>query len=154
FKEDLVNQSTYWGPLASSSSVEVDLFLNYTGLEYADLMTLLSLDFINPTLDSKIDHDDLSCDLNTQHITNVTTEKFDHFNRFLRLWKKTSLTFEELDACIQCPAIGNGTLDTNFAWQFHAFLQLKDRFDLDVFPLLALYEDIQTSGDDNLYNSL
>ena len=37
FKEDLVNQNIYWGALAASSSVEVDLFLTYTGLEYADL---------------------------------------------------------------------------------------------------------------------
>ncbi len=72
FKEDLVNQAAYWGALVASSSVEVDLFLNYTGLEYADLETLLSLQFINPLLDSKIDHDDISCDLDTQHITNVT----------------------------------------------------------------------------------
>ena len=103
------------------------------------------MNLLTRLLDSKIDHDDMSCDLNTQHITNVTTEKFDHLNRFLRLWKKTSLTFEELDACIQCTAIGDGKIDENFAWQFHAFLQLKDRFGLDVFPLLALYEDIQTS---------
>ncbi len=157
FEEDLVNQNIYWGTLASSSSVEVDLFLNYTGLEYADLMALLALEFINPVLDSKIDHDNLSCDLNTQHITNVITptlNKFDRFNRFLRLWKKTSLTFEELDACIRCSKIGDGKINETFAWQFHAFLQLKDRLDLDVFPLLSLYEDIQTTGNDNLYNSL
>ncbi len=34
---------------------------------------------------------------------------------------------QELDACIQCPAIGNGVIDPNFAWQLHHFLQLKDR---------------------------
>ena len=154
FKEDLVNQSIYWGILASSAAVEVDLFLNYTALEYADLMTLITLEFINPLLDSKIDHDDLSCDLDTQHITNVSIEKFDHIHRFLRLWKKTSFTLQELDACIRCPHIGDGKIDATFAWQFHAFLQLKDRLDLDVFPLLAFYEDIQHNGDDNLYNSL
>ncbi len=154
FKEDLVDQADYWATLAASSSVEVDLFLQYTGLEYADLMTLLTLQFINPLADSKIDHDDLSCDLDTQHITNVSAEKFDHIHRFLRLWKKTSFTLQELDACIQCIAIGNGNIDEGFAWQLHHFLQLKDRFDLDVFPLLAFYEDIQNSGDDNLYNDL
>jgi hypothetical protein len=154
FKEDLINQTAYWDTLASSSTVEVDLFLQYTGLEYADLMTLLTLQFINPLADSKIDHDDLSCDLDKQHITNVSAEKFDHTHRFLRLWEKTSFTLQELDACIQCPAIGNGSIDPNFAWQFHAFLQLKDRLDMDVFPLLAFYEDIQSSGDDNLYNNL
>ena len=93
FKEDLVNQNIYWGTLAASSSVEVDLFLNYTGLEYADLMTLLTLEFINPSLDSKIDHDDMSCDLNTQHITNVTTEKFDHSQSLLKIMEKDIINF-------------------------------------------------------------
>ena len=154
FKEDLLNPANYWGTLSASSSVEVDLFLQYTGLEYADLETLLTLQFINPLKDSKIDHDNLSCDLDKQHITNVLAEKFDHLHRFLRLYKKLSFTMQELDACIQCPAIGNGKIDPNFAWQLHHFLQLKNRLDLEVFPLLAFYEDINSSGDDNLYNSL
>ena len=154
FKEDLLNPSNYWGTLAASSSVEVDLFLAYTGLEYADLETLLTLQFINPLSDSKIDHDDISCDLDKQHITNVSAEKFDHLHRFLRLYKKLSITMQELDACIQCIAIGNKVIDPNFAWQLHHFLQLKDRLDLEVLPLLAFYEDISSTGDDNLYNSL
>lgn len=154
FKEDLVNPVTYWGTLATSASVEVDLFLAYTGLEYADLETLLRLQFINPLGDSKIDHVDLSCDLNKQHITNVTAQKFDHLHRFLRLYKKLSMSMQELDACIQCAAIGNKLVDPNFAWQLHHFLKLKDLLDLEVFPLLAFYENINTAGSDNLYDSL
>ena len=154
FQEDLINQTDYWSTLAASSSVEVDLFLAYTGLEYADLETLLTLQFINPLGDSKIDHDDISCDLNKQHITNVSAQKFDHLHRFLRLYKKLSITMQELDACIQCSVIGNKLIDPNFAWQLHHFLQLKDRLDQEVFSLLAFYEDINSKGDDNLYNSL
>ncbi|MDN3657127.1 neuraminidase-like domain-containing protein [Ferruginibacter paludis] len=154
FKEDLINSANYWGTMATSASVEVDLFLQYTGLEYADLQTLLNLQFINPLKDSKIDHDDVSCDLDKQHITNVSPTKFDRIHRFLRLFKKLSFRMEELDACIQCPAIGNGKLDTSFAWQLHHLLQLKNRLDLEIFPLLAFYEDIQSTGEDNLYNNL
>ncbi len=154
FKEDLVNTTNYWGTLAASASVEVDLFLQYTSLEYADLQTLLNLQFINPLKDSKIDHDDLSCDLNKQHITNVSATKFDRVHRFLRLFKKLSFSMEELDACIQCPAIGNGKLDALFVWQLHHLLQLKNRVDMELFPLLAFYENIQTTGENNLYNSL
>ncbi|PWT71279.1 MAG: hypothetical protein C5B59_18405 [Bacteroidetes bacterium] len=158
FKPDPANQVNYWGTLAGSPKVEVDLFLQYTGLQYADLQALLTLQFINPAGDSKIDHDDLSCDLNKQHITNVTSQKFDHLHRFIRLWKKTTLTMEELDACIQCPALHTDginppviEIDPLFAWQFHHFLELTD---WTIFPLLAFYEDIQTTGDDSLYNSL
>jgi hypothetical protein len=154
FKEDLVNPANYWGALAASSRVEVDLFLQYTGLEYADLLMLLTLQCINPLGDSKIDHDDLSCDLDKQHITNVSPEKFDHIHRFLRLWKKLSFTMQELDACVSCPEIGNGNIDPWFAWQLHHFLLLKNRLDLEVFPLLAFYDDISSNGDDNLYISL
>jgi hypothetical protein len=60
----------------------------------------------------------------------------------------------ELNACIQCPAIGNGKIDPNFAWQLHHFLQLQNKLGLEVLPLLAFYEDINSSGDDNLYNNL
>jgi Tc toxin complex TcA C-terminal TcB-binding domain/Neuraminidase-like domain/Salmonella virulence plasmid 28.1kDa A protein len=154
FQADVAHPANYWGDLSASPQVEVDLFLNYTGLEYADLQTLLSLPFINPLADSKIDHDTILCDLNTQHITHVTATKFDQIHRFLRLFKKLDLTMQELNACIQCPAIGGGKLDPAFARQLHCFLQLKSSFDLDIFPLLALYENIFSTGDDNLYNSL
>jgi peptidoglycan hydrolase-like protein with peptidoglycan-binding domain len=154
FTEDQ-NQFTYWGALANSSTVKVDAFLQYTALEYADLQTLLSLQFINPSGDIQIIHDNLmTCDLNNKHVNNLSPPKFDHIHRFLRLWKKTTLTMQELDACIQCPAIGAGKVDAHFACQFHHFLQLKERLGLDVFPLLAFFQSIDTNGDDCLYNRL
>lgn len=154
FKEDIVNQVNYWGSLASGTSVKVDDFEQATGLAYSDIVSLLGLVFINPALDSLIQHDDLSCDTDKQHITNLTPAKFDHMHRFIRLWKKTSLQMQELDAMIQSSTIGNGKIDGNLAVELQHFLQLQKTWSLDVFQLLSFYQNIDTNGTDNLYNQL
>ncbi|TAM93904.1 MAG: hypothetical protein EPN39_18955, partial [Chitinophagaceae bacterium] len=154
FQEDLVNQVNYWGSLASGTSVKVDDFEQATGLAYSDIVSLLGLIFINPVHDSVIEHDDLSCDTDKQHITNLTPTKFDHLHRFIRLWKKTSLQITELDAIIQSPAIGNSNIDGNLAVQLKDFLQLQNARSLDAFQLLSFYQDIDSNESDSLYNQL
>lgn len=154
FQEDLVNQVNYWGSLASGTSVKVDDFEQATGLAYNDIVSLLGLVFINPALDSVIEHDDLSCDTDKQHIINLTPVKFDHIHRFLRLWKKTSLQMTELDAIIQSASLGNGKIDGHLAVELQNFLQLQNTWSLDAFDLLSFYQDIDNSNNDSLYFQL
>lgn len=160
FQQDLLNQSTYWGTLASGTSVELDLFQNATGLTYEQVLELLNLTSINPARDSVIVSDDLSCDTNKKHISNFTPTKFDIIHRFLRLWKKTTLTLEELDAIVQAPTLGNGAILPTLAWQLQAFLHLQRLWSFSVFQLLALYQNIDTTAasataaTDSLYNQL
>ena len=154
FNADPANQNLYWGALAAGSSVELDLFMNATGLSYSQVLELLALKSINPLQDSLIHNDDLSCDTNKKQVTNLTPTKFDMIHRFLRLWNKTSLTMEELDAIVQAPALGNGAITPDLAWKLQYFLQLQKVWSFSAFQYLAFFEDIDTTATDNLYNSL
>lgn len=160
FVQDLLNQGTYWGNLASSTSVELDLFMDFTGLEYGQVLELMNLKTINPLGDSIILSDDLSCDTNTKFVANLTSAKFDIIHRFLRLWKKTTFTLEEFDAIVQAPALGNGIIAPTLAWQLQAFLLLQNAWSLSAFQLLAFYQDLDITpvpadaDTENLYNEL
>ena len=151
---DTGNQNLYWGALAAGTSVELDLFMNATGLSYSQVLELLALKSINPLQDSLIHNDDLSCDTNRKQVTNLTPGKFDMIHRFLRLWKKTTLTMEELDAIVQASALGNGAIIPDLAWKLQYFLKLQKVWSFSAFQYLAFFGDIDTTATDNLYDSL
>ncbi len=154
FVADTANPTLYWGNLAASSQVELDLFMNYTGLDYPTVLQLLSEYTINPAKDSLIDNQDLSCDLNKKLITNVTPAKLDIIHRFLRLWKKTSLSLDELDGVVQAKALGNGLITSSLAWQLRPLLLLMQRWSLSAFQLLAFYGNLDTTHPNDLYEQL
>jgi Tc toxin complex TcA C-terminal TcB-binding domain/Neuraminidase-like domain/Salmonella virulence plasmid 28.1kDa A protein len=154
FQADLANQNLYWGPLAGGTTVELDLFMNATGLSYEQVLDLLGLKTINPTQDSVIVSDDLSCDTNKKHVNNLAPTKFDNIHRFLRLWRKTTFTLQEMDAVVQAAALGNNTITPDLAWKLQYFLQQQKLWSLSAFQYLAFFGDIDTTGTDNLYNSL
>ncbi len=154
FEADLPNQGLYWGVLSGGTSAELDLFMNVTGLGYSQVLELLTLKSINPAQDSVIVNDDLSCDTNKKHINNLTPAKFDIIHRFLRLWKKTTLTLEEVDAVVQAPALGNGNITADLAWKLQYLLQIKKLWSLFPLQYLAFFGDIDTTGTDSLYDKL
>jgi hypothetical protein len=151
FQQDLLNQTIYWGSIASGTSVQVDIFEQATGLTYGQIVDLLGLTFINPDKNSLIEHDNLSCDTDTQHITNLTPAKFDAIHRFLRLWRKTNLLMSELNAIILAPAIGNGKIEPKIAWALQNFLVIQKSYSFTAFQLLAFYQNIDTNGLESLY---
>jgi Tc toxin complex TcA C-terminal TcB-binding domain/Neuraminidase-like domain/Putative peptidoglycan binding domain len=153
-------QIQFWGPQIISGSnlndlnVNVALFLTASGLTFEQLVTLLTLTFINPSTpgpqswiveNSGID----PCNTAQMTISNMTLAKFDATNRFLRLWNKlngvTTISMHELDMCIMCPSIGNGTLDMPFAEKMYYFLQLMSTLSLTATQTLVFYQDIDCS---------
>ncbi|SOE87376.1 virulence plasmid A protein [Burkholderia sp. YR290] len=154
FQADPANQTRYWGALATEVSAELDLFMTATGLSYGQVRELLSLKSINPAQDSVIVNDDLSCDTNKKHINNLTAAKFDFIHRFLRLWNKTTLTLEALDAMVQSPALGKGVITPDLAWKLQYFVKIQTLWSLSPFQYLAFFGDIDTLAEDNLYDSL
>ena len=147
FVTDPTHQSLYWGTV-TGTVMTVNVFEKLSGLNYSQIINLLQLQFINPLKDSVIDHDDLSTDTTTQRITNLTTTKLDAIHRFLRLWRKTSLTMAELDAIIT--GIGQGKIDAKFAWTLQHFLWLQQALQINAFQLLAFYQNLEA----NLHNQL
>ncbi|MES2110189.1 MAG: neuraminidase-like domain-containing protein [Bacteroidota bacterium] len=158
FKID-ATQSTNW-PDYNTSLYPVDTFLSFTGLMFDDMLTLLTLKFINPSGNSEIvstldpTTQTLTCNTSEKSISKLSNHKFDAIRRFLRVWRKTSLSMEDMDRCIMSPAMGNGVLDKNFAVQLQSFLQLQNQFSLSTEQLLAFYQDINSTTPDALYFEL
>jgi hypothetical protein len=146
-------QLQFWGSqlLDGSGNVGVALFLAESGLTYEQLQTLLTVIFINPlTPDPSYIADPGTttinptgapgittydpCNIAELVITNVTSQKMDSINRFVRLWNKlnvlTTISMHELDLCINSLSIGNGTLDMPFAEKMYYFLQLMNQLSL------------------------
>ncbi|MGA9768040.1 MAG: neuraminidase-like domain-containing protein [Blastocatellia bacterium] len=156
FKSNKDNQFTYWGrpgetpennQTVIAAMTRVDAFLDRTGLEYTDLLRLLSLNFVNPNSTVKIKHLDSSCDTSQKEMQGLDDLFLDRLRRFLRLWRKLGWKMWEVDFVIQHTALGNGTLDTNFVLRLYPFLKLKERFsDLTVEQLGAFFSDLNTTG--------
>lgn len=154
FQQDLGGQAAYWGALAGGATARLDLFMNATGLTYDEVLRLLGLTTINPAKDSLIQSDDLTCDTSKKRVTALTPAKFDVIHRFLRLWKKTPLSLEELDAVVQAPALGNGNIRPRLAFQLQPFLKLMQLWSLQAFPLLVFFQDFGANGPGHLYDEV
>ncbi|HSD46068.1 MAG TPA: hypothetical protein VLB87_05575, partial [Pyrinomonadaceae bacterium] len=87
----VAGQQAIWGESGAGWLTDVGNvknFLNKTGLEYNDVLTLLDLPFINPGGAIVINHLDPSCDLDKKVIQVLDATILDRFHRFLRLWRK------------------------------------------------------------------
>lgn len=154
---DTANQTLYWGPdvTSTTTSLQVNIFEKLTGLNYQQVMDLISV--VAPTV--TVVHDDsisadgkqhiFLADTSKQRITNLTATLLDTIHRFLRLWRKTSFTFKELNA-IRQSAIGGGVIDAHLVWGLQYFISLQQSLQVSAFELLAFYNPL----DKDLYNQL
>ncbi|HEX5835251.1 MAG TPA: neuraminidase-like domain-containing protein [Pyrinomonadaceae bacterium] len=127
----VATQQAVWGESAPSWLTDVGNvknFLNKTGLEYNDVLTLLDLRFINPGGNLVINHLDASCDLDQKVIQVLSPTILDRLHRFLRLWRKLKgWKMWELDLVIRHPQIGNGVITEQFLINLFFFQQLRKR---------------------------
>lgn len=150
FVADPANQFTYWheadNPSAIAQMSRVDVFLTRTGIEYTDLLRLLSLRWVNPGNVIVVQHLDSSCDTNEKRLQVLDADALDRIHRFLRLWRKLGWKMWEVDLAIRHPALGNGSLDDAFAVRLSAFIQLKERVaGVAIDQLAAFFDDIDTT---------
>ncbi len=166
---DVADQHEYWGESAASliaNVSKVDVFLQKTGLEYPQLLTLLDLKFINPMGDIAVVHLDSTCDTEQKRIETLDAIKLDRIQRFLRLWRKLAdWKMWELDLVIRHPAIGNSSLDEAFLVKLMYFTEVKYKLGskLTVEQTTVLFGDLNTvtrftklheKREDALYQSL
>ncbi|HTR29717.1 MAG TPA: neuraminidase-like domain-containing protein [Puia sp.] len=164
-------QIKFWGNqlLDGSGNIGVSLFLAESGLSFEQLQALLAVDFVNPDGYNQSYIADMGhtvtdpngktytvydpCDMAELVIANVTSQKMDAINRFVRLWTKlnlvTTMSMHELDMCILCPSIGNGALDMPFAEKMYYFLQLMGQMTWTAAQAIVLYRNIDTWTDKN-----
>lgn len=134
------DQDKYWGIDTSVKTVSADEFLKRTKLNYNQLLQLLMVKFVNPegASHSEINRPLDSCSLKAQEITNLSLNKFDGINRFIRLWRKTGWEMWELDLILRSNKTGE-TLK-----YIKNFRELQKRLSLPVEVLLTFYGDINT----------
>ncbi|MGN6395030.1 MAG: neuraminidase-like domain-containing protein [Mucilaginibacter sp.] len=164
FVADPTHFNFYWGGDGSNNPKsptelfpsEVDVMLALTGLNYNELLSLISLQFINPTKDIAIQHDTLAPDINRQQLINLNEIKMDAMHRFIRLWRKTSFSMQDLDAIIMAPKMGGGAISTKLPYRIQLLTSLQQKLQLGVEEILAFYQDIDTTKDvpGSLYNQL
>jgi peptidoglycan hydrolase-like protein with peptidoglycan-binding domain len=156
-EENTDGQYEFWGEVSNSSltagpvnnqltsnPLNVKIFLQRTGLEFNDLLTLLDLKFIQSQGNIHIDHLDATCDTGQKQIDTLDVAGFDRINRFLRLWRKLAgWKMWELDLVIRHPKIGNGQLNEDFLIQLMHLAELKNRLSkASVEQLCSLFGDI------------
>jgi hypothetical protein len=146
---DLANQNVYWNTAAADPvTVEkvVSAFLQSTELQYADLQTLLSLQFINPGNKLFIQHLDSSCDTAQQVIANLDVASLDRIHRFLRLQRRLGWGFTTLDNAIGAARLGNGQItDDPLTVGLAGILTLSTRLNLSVDELIIYFGTIPTA---------
>jgi hypothetical protein len=166
----------YWGYPAAAPGTwltdlrRVRLFLDKSGLTYANLVDLLEAAFINPNLGIVIlsidSSDPGTCDTEKLRISNaannLSNAEFeslaDRVHRFVRLWRKLGWTTRELDRAISALqgtiADVNLRLDDTFLLHLSHIQRLRGEFKLSVEQLLALWAPIEIAGEDSLYQRL
>jgi hypothetical protein len=152
---DPANQFLYWGkpwgdndnPTTLASMAKVDVFLNRTGLQFADLQRMLTLSFVNPNGAIVIQNLDSSCDASQKRLQVLDFNALDRIHRFLRLWRKLGWNMWEVDLVIQHPALGNAKLDPPLLLRLYPFVQIKDKLtSLSVEQLCSFFGDINTAS--------
>ena len=138
------NQYVYWNVTAGSlpgSVAEVDVFLLKSGLAYTDLQNLLSLDFINPTGNIYIKHEDSSCNPAKKVLEglDLNGQDLDRMHRFIRLWNKTGLSMVDLDRVISYPDLGNGTLGAPVLVYLYSLQNLENTLGITLDQALSFY---------------
>ncbi len=125
----------------------VSTFLSKTRLDYEGMLALFDLQFIDPTDEIRIKHDDASCDAHTKHIENMDAPMLDRIHRFLRLWRKLpAWKMWELDLALRSPGVGNGRIDDACLIQLFYFERIRRRLgkQASVEEVCALFHDLNT----------
>lgn len=142
------SQFQFWGEpdnvaLVANAS-NVNIFLNKIGLEYADLLSLLDLKWVNPTGNIYIEHLDTSCDTAKKIIRNTDPAVFDRILKLTRLSKRSGWELWETDLVLRHPRLGNGALTQNTLIPIWIFAELAKQLHLTVDKALVLLGDINT----------
>jgi peptidoglycan hydrolase-like protein with peptidoglycan-binding domain len=143
---DAARQTALWGLDATQASVGVEDFLAHSKLDYAGLLQLVQVQWIDAGGDPPvaIARTSSSGDLSFQTVENLTPARFDRIHRFLRLWRRAGWQMWELDLLIRAEGLGQGTLDGTALARLQAAKQVQARLRVDVDELLAFYGDLNT----------
>ncbi|WP_308636277.1 Tc toxin subunit A-related protein [Paenibacillus silvisoli] len=139
--------TSYWGFDASLANISVAEFMRKSRLDYAQLLDLLAVRWINPSGDANplvIERPNATCNTEEQKLVHLTVDRLDKLHRFLRLWRRTGWAMWELDLLLRSTAIGNGRIDLAALSALKSFKQVQERLMLTAERALVLYGNINT----------
>jgi len=132
------NQNTYWafsapGELVPTASAQT--LMARADISYEDLAELLSVEYVNGTAPVSAFHPEFECDLSERNVTNLSVNRLDRMNRFIRLWRQTGWKMWELDRAIM--ALG-GTLNNTTLIQLMQLQRVRTQLRFSVEETIAL----------------
>ena len=139
----------------------VPAFLRRTGLSYVDLVALLKTRFVNPdqsiviTLAAPEENEaELvdACDLNNLTLDGLDAAALSRMHRFIRLQRQLDCALPDLDRTFT--ALAAVDIDDIFLQKLAHVAALQEELNVPLVPLLSLWEDIDTEGEDALYQKL
>ncbi|NLR82361.1 neuraminidase-like domain-containing protein [Chitinophaga eiseniae] len=135
-------QAVYWNtgalPLITTLQ-EVDVFLKKSGLSYVDLQQLLTESFINPGNNLFIQHLDNTCDTAKKIIANLDEPALDRIHRFLRLYRRTGISMDNLNSIIMYTDLGNQQLNDATLILTADLLKLQNSLGITLEQALSFY---------------
>ena len=139
------------------TTVAVDWFLQKTKLSYEELLVFLQTDYIQVTppeermiIISPLGNND-PCDTGVQQIANLSFDRYDRIQRFLRLWRHTGWTMWEVDMLLG-NSVTAPTIETddpiNGLTLYHLmqFSEMQKQLKLDADELLSFWGNINSKN--------
>jgi Tc toxin complex TcA C-terminal TcB-binding domain/Neuraminidase-like domain/Salmonella virulence plasmid 28.1kDa A protein len=129
-----------------------DVFLQQSGLAYANLLALLDTLYLNPRTGNNrqigIESTDLekpdTCELQKLKLSGLDVAGLVKISRFVRLWHKLGWTIQDLDKAIT--ALKPTDLDNAFLTKLFHIQRLQDDLGLSIPSLLSLWAEIDTTS--------
>src|SRR5450830_458972 len=150
FSAAVADQPAIWGvpgPAAATTMKRLDVFLDRTGLDYAEVEALLARPWIAGGLDLFIRHLDSSCDLARKEIQNLDDAVLDRVHRALRLARRTGLAVRDVDRLASAPRLGGGDLGAAALQALSTLLPLAAALDVEPARLVTWLDRIAVDGD-------
>lgn len=150
----------YINPVGWQDDVaRVTEFLKRTGSSYVDLIELLKTRFLNanksitlvPIVPDSNEPTDL-CDLSNIKINNLDATALNKMQRFIRLWRKLGWEIRDVDKAMA--ALQADDIDETVLQDLAKVKRLQEELKLPLIPLLSLWANIDTYGEDALYPKL
>lgn len=151
----LVDGAATWDRAGRRGAVaNVAVFLRRTGLQFGELVELVSTRFVNPgrviRIDSAAEGD--SCSLEQMALVGLDETVLRRMHRLIRLWRTLGEPLVLLDNMLS--ALSASDIDAGVVQQIARIKQLHELLRVPVRELLSLWAPIDTQGSASLYSTI
>jgi Tc toxin complex TcA C-terminal TcB-binding domain/Neuraminidase-like domain len=147
-------QQAIWDTATASAAAtlkNVDAFVTRSLLSYADLLDLLTSNWVNPAGNMFIRHLDNTCDLAAKEIANLDDAALDRIHRFVRLRSSIKWPTEALDRAIRAQSVGKGNLDDPALVAIVDMVRLSAQLALSADALCDILTPLEVADPDGTY---